>query len=243
MIPFLKAFDTSRLHEPARTAARDIGLRHFGVLQKNGFDVSVSRDLHDMADFWRDHGDPPDMFKSPVFDPFFQPHANERNTLLCFLEKDGKRIGTCGYRTIELRDPRQLRALTLRDAFEDLWYFYEVPELAPTGETCVLHPIDIGRRIRDGLHAIAGALWIKDTPETRGVGAFKSFGKLSRLLSITVKDFPWQSMIFVFCPENRKLAQEQFGVTEFFPKAIRYRSADWDMAWASWDDIVRDALA
>ena len=238
-IAFLDAFNTSHLAEDLRGAWNDAAMSALVSLGNAGFDVTVSTDLYDLAAFWADHRGQPQLREFPNFDVHYWPSASKSNTLLCFLERDGRKVGACGYRLIELFDKRQMRPLTLKEAFDERFFFYEQPDMGPANECCHLRPHS-SEWICDCVVCVAGALWIEK--QHRGMDLFKSFGKLSRLLAVTAQSFSYSYMVVMFCPDNRELAMDHFGFSEYVPHACSFRGEEWWVAWSTRADAIRLAL-
>ena len=239
MTPFLTAFDTSHLAGEFRQRWNDAAFEHLRILGEIGYEVSVSRDLNDLVSFWQDHDGQANLFEAPNFNPHYWPSASERDTLLCFLEKDGRQVGSCGYRLIELYDPRHCRPLTLKEAFDEKFYYYEQPEMGPANERCELRPHSV-QWIYDCTICVAGALWLQS--DIRGRDIFKSFGRLSRILAVTLREWNYSYMVVVFCPANRQIAMEHFLFTEFLPHSMTFRGEPYEVAWSNRADAIRLAL-
>ena len=157
---FLDTIDLSHLDADLRDLMSDgIVQPCLAMLGEAGLNVTVSRDLRDLADFWDEHKGEPELIESPIFHPDYHPEAVKADTLGFFLEKDERRLGTCWYRRIRLLDQRRWQAKTLAQAFEDMSIFYAVPHMIPAGETCICKA-PIAHRLRASNIAIGGGVWL-----------------------------------------------------------------------------------
>jgi hypothetical protein len=201
--------------------------RSFGALRDLGYDIEISTDLSDLADFRIEHANHPDCY-SPYAAYEAAHHPEEMNAKGLFLLKDGRRVGTLWHRIIPLVDSYNMATLTLRQAFEGKHIFYADPRKAPANETCVADIDIVGEAINTAAVCFVGAAW--NHPDHRGMGLFLPLNSLGLVLAITDPE-PWGWMLSAVESKNFQKYVGLFPLPSWNRSIVHIRGNDRRTFW------------